>query len=99
MSNGKGSRPRNNHSEAFRANYDAIQWKPLGEAGKPEDLTSFVTILPDIPDEYAWCVKKRSKKPTKYKEWQSGTAKASKRAKSQGNSLSEAITASQTNPK
>lgn len=26
MSNGKGSRPRNNHSEAFRANFEAINW-------------------------------------------------------------------------
>ena len=99
MSNGKGSRPRNNHSEAFRANYDAIQWKPLEKAGEPEDLTSFVTILPDIPDEYVYCIRKPSKKRKKYKDWQSGTPKASKRAKSQGNSLSEAITASQTNPK
>ena len=27
MSNGKGSRPRNNHSEAFRANFEAINWQ------------------------------------------------------------------------
>ena len=26
MSNGKGSRPRNNMSEAFRANFEAINW-------------------------------------------------------------------------
>ena len=25
--NGKGSRPRNNMSEAFRANYEAIKWQ------------------------------------------------------------------------
>jgi len=27
MSNGKGSRPRNNMSEAFRANFEAINWQ------------------------------------------------------------------------
>jgi hypothetical protein len=59
MSNGKGSRARNNHSEQFRANFEAINWRRQAES----------------------------------------TAKASKRAKSQGNSLSEAITASQNNPK
>jgi len=59
MSNGKGSRARNNHSEAFRANFEAINWRRQAQT----------------------------------------TPKASKRAKSQGNSLSEAITASQTNPK
>ena len=59
MSNGKGSKPRNNHSEAFRANFEAINWRRQDEQGE------------------------------------STTSEASKRAKSQGNSLSEAITASQ----
>ena len=59
MSAGKGSRPRNNHSEAFRANFEAINWRRQGQT----------------------------------------SPKASKRAKWQGNSLPEAITASQTNPK
>ena len=27
MSNGKGSRARNNHSETFRANFEAIDWR------------------------------------------------------------------------
>ena len=27
MSAGKGSRPRNNHSEQFRANFEAINWR------------------------------------------------------------------------
>jgi len=98
MSNGKGSRPRNNHSEAFRANYDSIQWKPSVKAGKPEDLTSFVTILPDIPDEYAWCVRKPSKQPIKQLEWKSGTPKASKPRKSQGNGLEKAITGKDKQP-
>jgi hypothetical protein len=36
MSNGKGDKARNNHSEAFRNNYDTINWgrKPV-EKKKP----------------------------------------------------------------
>ena len=34
MSNGKGSRARNNHSEQFRANFEAINWRRQDEQGE-----------------------------------------------------------------
>ena len=40
MSNGKGSRPRNNHSEAFRVNFEAIfgPFRPKTQAGASKRL-------------------------------------------------------------
>ena len=89
MSNGKGSRARNNHSEAFRANYDGIDWKPLDKNRKRKELTDFFVIMPDTPD-YGWFVKNPSKRPNGL----SSTSKASKPLKTQGNGPEKAITGS-----
>lgn len=40
LDGGKGSRPRNNHSQSFRANYDAIFRKPKKKDPEKPSLTS-----------------------------------------------------------
>lgn len=103
MSNGKGSRARNNHSEAFRANFDHIFRKKddlkdfeaiLGPRKDPrEPLKEWVTRTYD-DDKKTWPKGKRPKIPAYtvvFKQMPNqAPTNPSKRAKSHGNGPSEA---------